>query len=249
MKTLLLLFSFLKLGKVFTTGATMMISIAAYAFIYGWAYAVGFVGLIFVHEMGHYLAAKHRGLNVGVPVFIPFVGAWIELKEMPHNAETEAYVGLAGPLIGTVGALACYFAARELNSNLLLAISYAGFFINLFNLIPLPPFDGGRVTAVLSPRLWLIGVPILIALFFYRPSPVLVMMAIIALPQVWHSLKKKPESVEDEENGDSQPDYYEASLETRLMYGAYYIGLIGFLAIMANGVHEMLESVHLVSGR
>jgi len=140
-----------KLGKVALTGGTLLLSVIAYAFVFGWWYAVGFVLLIFVHEMGHYIAARQKGLDVGAPTFIPFVGAWIALKQQPHNAEMEAYIGLGGPLLGTLGALACYFAARETDSNLLLSLSYAGFFINLFNLIPLSPFDGGRITAVLSP--------------------------------------------------------------------------------------------------
>jgi Zn-dependent protease len=151
-KLLLLLLSGAKFGKVLTTGGTMLLSIIAYAFVYGWWYAVGFVLLIFVHEMGHYFAAKQRGLDVGAPTFIPFIGAWIELKQLPHDAETEAYVGLGGPLIGSLGALVCYVLARAYESQTLLAVSYAGFFINLFNLIPLSPFDGGRITAVLSPR-------------------------------------------------------------------------------------------------
>lgn len=218
----------------------MLLSIATYALVFGWWYAVGFVLLIFVHEMGHYLAARRRGLPVGAPVFIPFVGAWIELKEMPHDAETEAYIGLAGPFIGSLGALVCYYAGRELDSNLLLALSYSGFFINLFNLIPLPPFDGGRITAVLSPRLWLVGVPILIALFFYSPSPILVLVAIMAIPQVWRSLRKNPT--------EEAPAYYSAPLETRIIYAAFYIGLIVFLALMANGVHEMLGSLRSSHG-
>src|SRR6478735_4197912 len=104
---LLLLFSAGKLGKVLTTGGTMIISVFAYAFIYGWAYAVGFVLLLFFHELGHYVAARRRGLNVGTPTFIPFVGAWIQLKEMPHDVETEAYVGIAGPVAGTLASLIC----------------------------------------------------------------------------------------------------------------------------------------------
>src|SRR6266436_512091 len=113
----------------------MLLSLVVYASIWGLPYAAGFIALLFVHEMGHYLAARQRGLNVGAPTFIPFVGAWIELRDMPHNAETEAWVGLGGPLLGSLGALACYFAARETDSSLLLAISYSGFFLNLFNLI------------------------------------------------------------------------------------------------------------------
>src|SRR5919206_1532798 len=112
-KLLLLMMSGLKLGKLLTTGGTMLLSVVVYAFVWGWRYAVGFVALMFVHEMGHYIAARQRGLAVGVPTFIPFVGAWIELKEMPHDAETEAFVGMAGPLVGTLGALACYWYARN----------------------------------------------------------------------------------------------------------------------------------------
>lgn len=238
MKTLLLLLSFLKLGKILTTGGTMLLSVFAYAFVFGWWYAVGFVLLIFVHEMGHYVAARQRGLDVGAPTFIPFVGAWIQLKQMPHDVETEAYVGMAGPLAGTVGALACYYLARHYDSNLLLALAYAGFFINLFNLIPLSPFDGGRITAIVSPRVWFLGVPILIALFFYRPSPLLILVAILAAPQVWKALKHDattPENVA----------YYDVALETRLQYAALYIGLAGFLAVMAHDVHEMLGAARV----
>src|SRR3954464_9204353 len=109
-----------KFGKLLTTGGTMIISMFAYSLIFGWRYAVGFVLLIFFHEMGHYVAARQRGLDVGAPTFIPFVGAWIQLKDMPHDVETEAYVGFAGPIAGTVAAIACYWLAREYDSRLML---------------------------------------------------------------------------------------------------------------------------------
>src|SRR5690349_8672191 len=120
-KTLLLLLGGAKFGKVLLTSGTMLVSIGAYALLWGWPFAVGFVLLIFLHEMGHYVAARQRGLNVGAPTFIPFVGAWIELKDLPHNAETEAYVGMAGPVAGTAASLACYEAGRFLDSPLLVA--------------------------------------------------------------------------------------------------------------------------------
>jgi Zn-dependent protease len=208
----------------------MLLSVIAYAWVFGWWYAVGFVALLFCHEMGHYIAAKQRGLPVGAPTFIPFVGAWIELKEMPHDAETEDYVGMAGPLAGTLASVACYFLARSQDSNLLLAISYSGFFLNLFNMIPLPPFDGGRITAAISRRMWLVGVPVLIGLFIVRPSPILILMAILAAPQVWRSLKGEPE-----DNA-----YYQVPAGKRFEYGVLYVGLIGYLAIMTHDVHEML---------
>jgi Zn-dependent protease len=231
-KLLLALFKGAKFGKLFLTGGTMLLSVFAYAFVFGWWYAVGFVLLIFVHEMGHYIAARQRGLNVGAPTFIPFVGAWIQLKEMPHNAETEAYIGIAGPLAGTLGALVCYYLARNFDSQLLLALSYSGFFLNLFNLIPLTPFDGGRVTQVISPKLWLVGVPVLIALFFYRPSPMLILIAILAWPHVWKVIRGEP----TEEN----ESYRLTNAETRVTYGILYLGLAAFLAVMTHELHQEL---------
>lgn len=236
MKLLAALLAAGKLGKLLTTGGSMLIAVFAYGLVFGLPYAAGFVGLLLVHELGHYLAARQRGLDVGAPMFIPFVGAWIELKDQPHDAETEAYVGVAGPLLGSLGALACYFLARSYDSNLLLALSYAGFFLNLFNLIPLSPFDGGRITAVLSPRLWLLGVPILVALFVYRPSPMLVLMALLAAPQVLKAWRYNPQAPEN-------AAYYRANAETRLAYGTYYLGLTAFLAVMSGDVHEMLAGL------
>jgi Zn-dependent protease len=234
-KLFLLLFSGLKFGKIFTTGGTMLISVVVYAWIFGWGYAVGFVALLFVHEMGHYVAARHRGLDVGAPTFIPFIGAWVQLKDMPHDAETEAFVGLGGPLIGTVGALVVYFLARRYDSTLLLAVSYSGFFLNLFNLIPLSPFDGGRITAVLSPRIWFAGVPVLLALFAYRPSPMLILIAIMAAPQLMKAWKYRSDSEEAQ-------TYYAVSGSTKFEYAVYYIVLLGFLALMSHDVHEMVQT-------
>jgi Zn-dependent protease len=234
MKTLFLLFSVLKMGKVLTTGGTMLLSLVVYAGLYGWRYAVGFVGLLFAHEMGHYIAARRKGLNVGAPTFIPFVGAWVDLKDQPRDVDVEAYIAFAGPLVGTFAALAVYFVARSESSNLLLAIAYSGFFLNLFNLIPLPPFDGGRITAALSRKLWLIGVPVLIAVFVWNPSPLLILMAILAAPQVWAALKGQSE--------DNQA-YYNISAQKRFEYGVLYLGLLVYLAIMTHDVHALLATV------
>jgi Zn-dependent protease len=238
MKLLLALLAAGKLGKVLLTGGTMLISVFAYALLFGFWYAVGFVLLIFVHEMGHFWAARQRGLAVGAPTFIPFVGAWIQLKDLPHDVETEAWIGLAGPLLGSTAALACYYAYRAYDEPLLLALAYAGFFLNLFNLIPVSPFDGGRITAIISPRVWLLGVPILVGLFFWRPSPLLVLMAAIAAPQVWKAFKFDP-------NAPENAAYYSVASEKRLEYAFYYLALAGFLAVMCYEVHEMLEQMHL----
>lgn len=233
-KLLTLLFTAGKLGKLLTTGSTMIISIFAYSWIFGWPYAVGFVLLIFFHEMGHYLAAKQRGLKVGAPTFIPFVGAWIQLKDQPHNVETEAYVGFAGPIVGTAAAMVCFWFARELDSRLLLALAYSGCMLNLFNLIPVSPLDGGRITAIISPVVWLMGVPLLVALFFYHPSPMLLLVALLAYPQLvqaWKHLRHGP--------GEASA-YYETPLNTRLNYGVMYLGMIAFLSMMTYSLHNEL---------
>lgn len=234
MKTLfLLLFSGLKWGKLAASGGSMLLSLAVYATIWGWRYAAGFIALLFAHEMGHYVAARQRGLDVGAPAFIPFVGAWIALKDKPVDVETEAYVALAGPVVGTGAALAVYLWARSEDSGLLLAISYAGLFLNLFNLLPISPLDGGRVTAVLTPRIWLLGAPMLVALMLYRPSPMLLIVAILAVPQLisaWRYDPRAPENVA----------YYGVPLQTKLEYGGAYLALAALLAVMTYDVHEML---------
>jgi Zn-dependent protease len=234
-KILLLVLSGAKFGKLLSTGGTMLISLVVYAFVFGWRYAAGFITLLFVHEMGHFIAARQRGLAVGLPTFIPFVGAWVQLKDLPHDAETEAFVGLGGPLLGTVGAIAAYFLARSYGSSWLLAVAYSGFFLNLFNLIPISPFDGGRITAVLSPRIWLLGVPILGGLFLWRPSPMLILMALIAAPQAWRALTYKADSPEAQ-------TYYRVSTKAKIEYGLIYLGLAAFLAVMTHDVHVLLES-------
>src|SRR5262245_60424664 len=237
LKTLFFLLASGKLGQVLLTGGTMLISVIAYGWIFGLPYAAGFVLLLLVHEMGHYIAARQCGLDVGAPTFIPFVGAWIELKDQPHDAEIEAYVAMAGPLIGSIGAVAVYLAGRQLDSNLMLAIAYAGLFLNLFNLLPISPLDGGRITAIISPRIWLIGAPLLLALLFWRPSPVLILIAIISIPQVMRAWRYDPQAPEN-------IAYYGIPTQTRLEYGAAYLALTGFLAIMTYELHEMLSHVH-----
>jgi Zn-dependent protease len=233
-KALLALLSLAKFGKAGTTLGTMLLSVGVYSLQYGWAYAAGLVGLIFCHEMGHFLAARQRGLDVGAPTFIPFVGAWIQLKNLPHDVETEAYVGIAGPVVGTAAALACYFAAGAYGSRFLLSLAYSGFLLNLFNLLPVSPLDGGRITAILSPRIWLLGVPMLVALFLWRPSMLLLLVALFALPQVvaaWRGdfASQRPAG------------YYEVPMSKRAEYAFWYLGLAALLAVLCYEVHGELS--------
>ena len=232
----LLLLAGLKFGKLFGTVGTMLLAVGVYAIVFGWRYAVGIVAMLFIHEMGHYIAARQRGLRVGLPMFIPFAFAWVKLEDTPHDAETDAYVALAGPMLGTVGAIGCYFLARNYDTSWLLAVAYTGFFINLINMIPLPPLDGGRITAVLSPRIWLLGVPIIGLLLWWHFSMILLLVAILAAPHVFAALKFDKNSPEAQQ-------YYAVSPRVRWEYGLLYVGLIAFLAYMTNDVKQQLSGI------
>ena len=123
--------------KVVTTGASILVSVAAYAWLWGLPFAVGFVLLIFVHELGHVFELRRQGVPASAPLFIPFLGAVIGMKELPDDAWKEARVALAGPILGSVGAAACWIAGEATGSELLVGLAFVGFFLNLFNLIPI----------------------------------------------------------------------------------------------------------------
>src|SRR5213080_337254 len=127
------------------SGGTMVLMIWVYTMMWGWKFAVGFVVLLFVHECGHLIVARFWGLRVGAPVFIPFMGAFIALKEAPRNAWIEAQVGIGGPMLGTMGAAVCEAIHIATGNPLFGALAYTGFFLNLFNLAPVGFLDGGRI--------------------------------------------------------------------------------------------------------
>ena len=101
--------------------------------------------LILAHELGHYIEAKRAGLDPQLPVFIPFLGAYVALRNMRFDPWVNARVSLAGPVYGGLAALGCLAAAVTLDSDLLRALAYAGFLLNLINLVPIAFLDGGHV--------------------------------------------------------------------------------------------------------
>jgi Zn-dependent protease len=204
------------------TGGTMILSIGAYAMMWGWKYAVGFVLLIFVHECGHLIAARQCGLKVGWPVFIPFMGALIALKEAPRNAWVEAEVGIGGPLLGTLGALACAALWLATGEPLFRALAYTGFFLNLFNLAPIGFLDGGRIVSALSPWLWIVGFVIMIALLFVQFNFIVLLILVMSLPRLFFLFRPKTEA---------ELRYFELSPVQRLKMAGMYFGLIGFLVL------------------
>ena len=224
-----LLIPFLKfIPAILKTGGTMLLSIWAYSMAWGWKYALGFVLLILVHECGHLLAAKRIGLKVGAPVFIPFMGAIIALKEAPKNAWIEAQVGIGGPLLGTVGALVCYGISIVTHNQLFMALAYTGFFLNLFNLAPVGFLDGGRIVTALSPWLWVIGIVIVGFLLFSHFNVILLLIVVFSLPRLFFLFRRKTEE---------ELRYFEVTPAQRWLMGALYFGLIAFLVVGMNLAH------------
>src|SRR5206468_7017179 len=133
-KTALLLLPKLKL---FASSGTILVSLAAYALLWGWSFAAGFIALLFVHEMGHVIALRREGLKASAPMFIPFMGAVIAARSLGENALAEARVGLAGPILGTVGAARCIPPYLTTPNDMFRGLAYIGFLRNLFNLLPL----------------------------------------------------------------------------------------------------------------
>ena len=215
--------------KLFATAATMLVSIGAYALLWPWQFAVGVVLLILVHEMGHVLEARRQGLPTSAPMFIPFMGALIALKEMPKDAWNEAKVALAGPVVGSIGAAVVWVAGVALDSNLLRAIAFFGFIINLFNLLPVYPLDGGRASEALHPIVWVIGLAGLVVLTIISPNPILLLILLFGGMQMWERWQNR--------HHPERQAFYKITGRQRLIVAVVYIGLAVVLGIAADLSH------------
>ena len=214
------------------TGGTMFLSIWAYALLWGWWFAAGFVILLFVHECGHLLAARRIGLKVGAPVFIPFMGAFIALKEAPKNAWVEAQVGIGGPLLGSIGAALFYLLYPLTGNPVFAAVAYSGFFLNLFNLAPLTPLDGGRIVTALSPWLWVAGVALLGVWMFIHPNFIILLVIFFSLPRLFSLFRRR--TLEE-------VNYFQVTPVQRWIIGVLYFGLAAFLAWGMKAVQLQLH--------
>jgi Zn-dependent protease len=165
----------------FKTLATMLLSIGAYAIEWGWLFAVGFVLLIFVHEMGHAVAMRLEGIPAGAPVFIPFVGAFIAMQGRPRDAAVEARVAMAGPVAGSFAAWVTLWTGHALELPLLLALGHTAVLINLFNLVPVAPLDGGRIVTAFTRTYWVIGYAVGVVALLVTQSPLLLIVLIVGL--------------------------------------------------------------------
>jgi Zn-dependent protease len=215
--------------KIFTVAGSMLVSVGAYALLGGWWFGVGLVVLIFIHEMGHVFELKRQGVPASAPLFIPFMGAFVGMKQMPDNAWKEAQVALAGPILGSLGALAVWGLGVYYDSNFLRAMAFVGFLINLFNLLPIVPLDGGRAVAALHPAIWLLGLAGLVALEIYSPSPILPIIIILGGLELWRRWKSR-------DHPDFQ-SYYQVKAWQRAVVFVTYVGLAALLVLGMEATH------------
>lgn len=233
------LFILLKFSKFGATFISMFITVIVYSLFFGWKFALGLVILLLIHENGHLLAAKKIGLPVSKPIFIPFVGAFISMKEMPKSAKEEAIIGLGGPLLGGLAAMACFFLYDTFDETYWLAIGYVGCFLNLFNLVPLGFLDGGRIATAISLWLWVPGTAILGVLAFKLGSPLVFLVLILGLYEGYKVFKKR--------NTSEALQYYHIEPSFRLKMGLAYLLLVAVLGVGMGISLDMLNNFRNVN--
>jgi Zn-dependent protease len=197
--------------KLFTTSASMLVSIAAYQLIFGWLFSIGFVLLLLLHELGHVFQLRREGVKASAPMFIPFLGAVISAKSMGDDAGAEARVGLAGPVLGSIATLVPLGIWLATGSHFWQALAFIGFFLNLFNLLPVLPLDGGRAMA---------------ALF---PSPIILLILLLGGMESWRRWKLR--------NTPEGRAYHQIPTRTRVLVAATYLLLIVALAVGVSATH------------
>ena len=214
--------------KLLATAGTMLVSLAAYAWLWGWQFAAGFIALLFVHEMGHAIALRREGIKASAPMFIPFLGAVISARSLGDDAVAEARVGLAGPILGSVGAAACIIVWQATGSDLWRALAFTGFFLNLFNLLPVVPLDGGRAMAAMAPWMWFLGFAAMIPLVFIFPNPLILIIIVFAGLETSRRWKQR------RAGGAQQDAYYRVKPLDRVLVAAVYLSLVALLVV---GMH------------
>jgi Zn-dependent protease len=201
----------------------MALSLATYAILfraYPFALVFGFLVIIFIHEIGHAIVIRAKGLRAGVMVFIPFVGGAVTLKDQPRSAYDDAIIGLAGPIFGTAASLLALQLYKWLNQPLYLAIAAAGFALNLFNLIPIGMLDGGRISGAVTKWMWVFGGGWLVYKMMRQPNPLMIVILLLTVLQVYLSIVREKDD----------KAFYDITLGQRAGIAAAYFILVIFLS-------------------
>jgi len=217
--------------KLLTTSGTMLVSIAAYSLIWGLPFAAGFVLLLLVHELGHVIQLRREGVKASAPMFVPFMGAVVMARSLGRDAAAEARVGLAGPVLGSLGAALLIPVWQATGNSFWQALAFTGLFLNLFNLLPVVPLDGGRAMAAMAPWMWFVGLAVMGALAIVFPNPIiLVIFALAAFSTYGRWRARRAGGAESE-------SYYRVSRAQRIAIAGVYLGLIAALVIGMDATH------------
>jgi Zn-dependent protease len=219
------------LGVYGKTLITLLISFGAYAWFFGPWFAGALVAMILIHEFGHVIEIRRQGLKASAPIFIPFFGAAIFQREHPQDALRQARIGIAGPLLGTVGATVAYVLYGSTHYVPLLLAAWIGFYINLFNLIPVGMLDGGWIMGAVSKWFQVFGLALLLALvIFVGLSPIVLLFVLIGLPTVFARFRN-----------DSAPYYQSVPVGARWAMGAAWLVLAIYLGFASYEAHSQLQ--------
>jgi Zn-dependent protease len=219
-------------------GGSFVVTIAAYTTQAPLAVVVGFVVITLIHEIGHAVAIRAKGLRAGFLVFIPFIGGAVTLKDQPRTAYDDAIIGLAGPFAGTLASLFCLQVYKWVGDPLWLLIAFLGFALNLFNLLPIGMLDGGRISAAVTKWMWVLGGGAVVYKVIDQPNPLTIIIAVLALFQVYASIDREK----------SDPRFYEVTPPQRAAIAILYFALVIFLGHQTWMTYDRLELLRGVKG-
>ena len=217
-----------KVGSTAGMALTIVASLAVYALTFGMPFAIGLVALLLIHELGHVAACRVVGISTSQPLLIPFVGAVIRLKQVPENAQVEANVAIGGPAAGSLSALVCLAFYLWTDNMLLLVLAYTACILNLFNLIPCHPLDGGKIGDAISTKLWWGGAMFIGALAGYTSNCFMLIVFFMSLLRLW------------QDRGSPQK-YYQLAIKQRLRLAGCYFGLLTVLSGTMLYIMELLR--------
>lgn len=195
LKWLLVILKFAKISTIIS----LVISLGAYGLAYGWSFAFSIIYLMLVHEFGHYIACKIKGIPVKPTLFIPFVGAAVRMSKMPTSAQDNAFIAYMGPVFGLLSIIPAVILYALTESPLWLVVISIGSLLNLFNLIPFGGLDGGKIVAGINTKLWFVGLILIISFVIYTHSILATFIAILGVIHLWYFHKKNKTLAQDKE--------------------------------------------------
>jgi Zn-dependent protease len=218
------------LASLLVTAGSMVLTIVAYILKTGWwQFAIGFVLITLIHEVGHALVMRRKGLRVSAMLFIPFIGGAVTPKDEPRTAYDDAQIGFAGPIFGTVASLISLLLFDLTSDELYLLVAFAGFGINLLNLLPVGVLDGGKISAAITKWMWVIGGLIMLWMMVRWRSPLLLLILILAAWQIYLAVTQVRDDV-----------YYAITAGQRTTVAVLYFSLVIFLGYLTYATHNYL---------